>query len=443
MNDLPRQKLCEIINIYGSEVCNDSRRVRGLLHDLCCGNYPEINFLITALEEQVKTELTLSLRNVSYEMLLAHLKKRLYTNRGMAEEIAHWTIDSWALALGVISTATYTPQQAERAMSINQPRSSPTPVEKSHSDTVAQRTIIVSPSGGQFTTISAAIRSAVPKTRIIVYPGHYYEGFIIDKQLEIIGNGSREHIIIEGRDTSCIMMQADYAIVQGLTLRCRSTGINQEIHAVDIAEGRLRLIGCDITSNTGACIAVHGHSAYSEIQTCWLHDAGRSGLFIENYAQGVIENCHIFGNAFPGISIRRNANLAIRNCKVYRGRNHGILVWENGYAAIEDCDIYDNAYAGVKAKDERRPTVKRCHIYNNSQQDEWVYQNGLGNTRYPSAPQTYSVHNRERIPEVRSTPIPTSIEYASEKVVYQTEKRQSLLDLFLHPFRSLTKRNKA
>jgi parallel beta-helix repeat protein len=327
-------------------------------------------------------------------------------------------------------------------MLINQPRSSIANVERVHSDTATQPIINVSPSGGQYTTISEAIRSAVPKTRINVHPGHYYEGFIINKQLEIIGSGPKEQIIVESTGTSCIKMQTDDALVQDLTLRCHSTDPASQIHAVDIPKGRLALRGCDITSSTGACIVVRGPSAYSEIQSCWLHGAGTSGLFIKEHAQGTIESCDIFGNGFPSISIKDYANLVIRKCKIYRGQSHGILVWENAYGTIEDCDIYENAKEGVKAKDARTVTVKKCRIYNNTQQQEWVYQNGMGNTRYPSAPQTYSVHNQERIPEVRSSPISTSIEYTSDKVVYQTEKRSSLLDLILHPFRSFTKRNK-
>jgi hypothetical protein len=107
LNNLPRQKLCEIIKRYGKDVCNDHKRIRGLLNDFCSGNYPEINYLLTALEEQVYTELVVSSKTVPYEMLSARLVNRLYINRGMAEEIARWAVNSWALALGVIPYAIY------------------------------------------------------------------------------------------------------------------------------------------------------------------------------------------------------------------------------------------------------------------------------------------------------------------------------------------------
>jgi hypothetical protein len=106
LNNLPRQKLCEIIKIYGKDVCNDHKRVKGLLNDFYRGNSPEINFLLTALEEKVDIYLLASSKTLPYEMISARLVERLYVNRGMANEIARWAVDSWVLALDVISNET-------------------------------------------------------------------------------------------------------------------------------------------------------------------------------------------------------------------------------------------------------------------------------------------------------------------------------------------------
>lgn len=168
--------------------------------------------------------------------------------------------------------------------------------------------------------------------------------------------------------------------------------------------GRLKLMECDITSDTLACVAISGLSTHPEIQSCWLHDANGSGLLIERNAQGTIENCHIFRNSYPNISIMDYADPVIRKCKIYNGKNYGILVWKNGIGTIEDCDIIANAYDGVKAKDGGVPIVKGCRIYGNTRQEEWVYQNGMGNTSFP-------------------------------KVAQQPEKRQNLINILLRSIR--------
>jgi parallel beta-helix repeat protein len=237
------------------------------------------------------------------------------------------------------------------------------------------------------------------------------------------------------------MQTDDEALVQGLTLRCHATLTNQKKHAVEISMGRLKLIECDITSDTLACVAISGHSTHPEIQSCRLHDANGSGLLIERNAQGTIENCCIFGNSYPNIAIRQYADPVIRKCKIYGGKNHGILVWEYGTGTIEDCDIFGNAYDGVKAKDGGRPIVRGCRIYGNARQEGWIYYNGLGNTSFPKITETTGIRQQRGNPETRSEAISTSVKYTTENAAPQQEvaqqpgKRPNLINLFLRSIR--------
>lgn len=105
MNDLPRQKLCELIATYGRSLCDDPRRCGALLRDYLRGQYRrEVYVLIGALKEGVAADLLASQR-VPHEVLLAHLTKRLHDNLALAEDAARWAVESWALALGVISSS--------------------------------------------------------------------------------------------------------------------------------------------------------------------------------------------------------------------------------------------------------------------------------------------------------------------------------------------------
>lgn len=417
MTTLPRQALCDIVHRYGKDVCNDYKRVRGLLNDLCGGNDAEINYLLTALDEHVATELLKSASMMPYEMLSARLISNLCTNRGMREDIAHWTVDSWAMALGVISReSSYTPSQTV----FHEPRSSiatPLPGSTSYTRAITRQSIIVAPNGGHYTTISAALKNAAPNTLILVKPGHYHEGLVIDQRIEIKGDGPQGQIIVESEYASCIQMITEYAVVQGLTL------ISQKNHTVDISGGKLILKQCDITSKAfeqqKACVAIQGSSAYAEIRQCRIHDAKQgSGIFIESHAEAIIEDCDIFGNELPGISIIRFAKLSIKRCSIYGGNSHGIFVGSNGSGTIEDCDIYGNALSGVKVRSSDLPIVKACHIYRNAQQEEWVYQNGMGNTRSPRPAGATSLR---RYPEPHSNALPTSARHTIENMVSQEE----------------------
>lgn len=112
MNDLARQKLCEIVAQQGHDVIGDPRRTEALLQDLCSEHRREIFVLVSALRQQVAADLLKSQGNVPRKVLLAQLTKRLQENLALTEDAARWAMESWALALGVISYAEVTPGEA-------------------------------------------------------------------------------------------------------------------------------------------------------------------------------------------------------------------------------------------------------------------------------------------------------------------------------------------
>lgn len=101
MNEVPRQKLREIIVKYGKSVCDDRERCKGLLKDYC-GDYKlEVNVLMAVLEEQVVDDLLHTSAQVPTEIHLSRLAKRIQDNRAVKEDAARWGVESWALALGI------------------------------------------------------------------------------------------------------------------------------------------------------------------------------------------------------------------------------------------------------------------------------------------------------------------------------------------------------
>ncbi|MGK7874155.1 MAG: hypothetical protein AB4426_12830 [Xenococcaceae cyanobacterium] len=110
MNDIPRQKLQELIATYSHSLCDEPQRCEALLRDFCGQYRREISVLIGALKEGVVKDLITSLGSITspstipQAILLARLTKRLKDNLALTEEAADWGVQSWALALGVISS---------------------------------------------------------------------------------------------------------------------------------------------------------------------------------------------------------------------------------------------------------------------------------------------------------------------------------------------------
>jgi tricorn protease-like protein len=103
MNNFPQQKLREIILQYGRSLCDDPRRCEALLRDFCGQYRQEVSVLVSALKERVAADLLASPHSVPSAILLARLTKRLQDDLGLTQEAARWAVESWALALGVIS----------------------------------------------------------------------------------------------------------------------------------------------------------------------------------------------------------------------------------------------------------------------------------------------------------------------------------------------------
>src|SRR5262249_51890207 len=107
---------------------------------------------------------------------------------------------------------------------------------------------------GDYPTLTDALKAADPGDRILIRPGLYREGVVIDKPVEIVGDGELSEVVIEANGSNAVSFQANIARVANLTLRQTGGGAT---YCVDIAQGRLDLEGCDITSQGLTCVGIH------------------------------------------------------------------------------------------------------------------------------------------------------------------------------------------
>ncbi|MCA1638645.1 MAG: right-handed parallel beta-helix repeat-containing protein [Acidobacteria bacterium] len=346
MNDLPRQKLVEIIAKHGMSVVENARRCEGLLRDYCGGFRREVSVLTMAVDERVPLDLlAAAVKNTPRQILLNRLAQRLCENLALSETAARWAVNSWAFTLGVVS-----------------------------SDELK-----IVDGNGDFTTIGEALRSAAPNTRLIIRPGLYNESIVIDKNMEIVGDGEPQEIVIVSANASCIQMQTEKVFVHGLTLRGSGARYGRAFFAIDVPRGELILENCDVVSDSLSCVAVHGVNANPFIKNCRIHDGADSGIYFFDNACGQIENCDIYRNTNVGVAITNGANPTIKNCRIFEGKNGGVVAWQNGAAGlIEDCKIFGHRLANIGISEYANPTFRRCEIYGSRDAGVFVQQNGYG-----------------------------------------------------------------
>jgi parallel beta-helix repeat protein len=227
---------------------------------------------------------------------------------------------------------------------------------------------------GDYVKVSQAIAAAKPGDRIIVRRGRYSEGLLIDKPLEIIGEGDPLDVLIEASGCAVILFKGNMGIVRNLALRQSGEG---KSFAVDIQKGRLVLEDCDITSQSLSCVAIH-EGADPQIRRNRIHDGKQSGVYVYNNGLGIIEDNDIFGNGYAGVAIQEGGNPTIRRNRIYDGKKGGVSVYNNGLGIIEDNDLFGNDYVGVAIQEGGNPTIRRNRIHDGKQGGVFVYKNGLG-----------------------------------------------------------------
>ena len=94
-------------------------------------------------------------------------------------------------------------------------------------------------------------------------------------------------------------------------------------YAVDISQGRLDLEGCDITSTSNACVAIHG-GADPRLRRNRIHDGKQGGVFVYENGLGTLEDNEIFGNAYSGVQIKSGGNPTLRRNRIHDGKQGGV-----------------------------------------------------------------------------------------------------------------------
>jgi parallel beta-helix repeat protein len=328
-----------------------------------------------ALEEGVGHDLVNVQTNMPRATLRARLVKRLVDNLAMSEEAADWAVNSWGLALGVVSEEELKfsdVQELEKTrLNVSPPENHNSPQiqnqQKPQSPAAAGGVFIVSANNdGHFISLAEAIKTAKNGEKILVRPGLYEESLVINKQIEIVGDGAVKEIVIRSRDSSCVNLQDDRAIVRNLTLQCSAGQAGREVFGVDVAGGEMVLENCAITSDSLACIGVRGKTAKVEVSKCLIYDGADSGIYFLDSASGKIEGCEIYQNNRAGVVITQNANPTFRKCRIFNGGNAGFLVYQNGLGTIDDCEIFGHKDVGVAVASGGSPVLRGCSIYNSN-----------------------------------------------------------------------------
>jgi len=225
-----------------------------------------------------------------------------------------------------------------------------------------------------FNTIYDAIQSASPdaRDRIFISPGLYKEALVIEKSIDLIGEGAPGSVIIEGSTANTILSTAPDGVISNVALR--QTG---HWFCVDVQKGSLHIEGCDITNATLSAIKV-GKEGAPVISGNKIHDTHEAGVAVFG-GSGVIENNDFYRNRYGSIEIvYTTANPIIRNNTIHNNRGYGIHVHTQSRPIIQANSIYDNDSDGISCWGSADPYVTSNKILRNRGDGVYIHEDGKG-----------------------------------------------------------------
>ncbi len=223
---------------------------------------------------------------------------------------------------------------------------------------------------GGFKSLAEAVAAATPGQTIRVKPGTYKGSCVVDKNVTILGDGSRASVILES-GSGTVLTLSGTATVSGLTIAFTGTS---QTDAVKITGGSPTVKNCTVTSTAAAaapswsaCIAVDGGSpkiignvtngsrgmgilargGRPQISGNTCSGCTYYGAWFTDGAGGTFEGNTITRSGKTGLGIKSGASPAVRNNTISNNKENGILVYQGGAGTIQGNTLSDNGVSGV------------------------------------------------------------------------------------------------
>ena len=244
-------------------------------------------------------------------------------------------------------------------------RSGPPEVIAAKPATPEVETLIVDPwpDRGDYMTVVDALRAARPGARILVRPHVYEGGVVVDKQVEIIGDGPPEEIVIEAEVGHAMIVSASIARISGLTIR-RGAGPGRGT-ALWIVDGRAEIADCLITNRGFVAVAIAYAGSAPVLRRCHVMDSPATGIVVHDGARPTIEECEVAGNMLQGVEVLRGAEVSIWRSTLHRNQYCGAVFYDGGRGLLSDCVISENRSDGVTVQTDGAPVLRGCSLIGN------------------------------------------------------------------------------
>ena len=254
--------------------------------------------------------------------------------------------------------------------------------------------------------IYEAINNSTNEDTIYVFSGVYYENFIIDKRLTLIGENESNTIIDGAYERYIVNITSENIYFENFTIRntggfTKDAGIiinseNNSIKNCTIYRAKIGLylkkcknnvienctfhtneegILLELSRNNSIIACCLGHNAIGinfeksnnlKVSYCYAHTNGIA-LLLNDSESIEINHCNISDNTvnLGGIFIVESLNITIKN-NIIRHNGAGISIYSSKNVKIINCDlVFNTHYAVIMRTPSKNIIVSNCNIKNN------------------------------------------------------------------------------
>ncbi|MGD8487216.1 MAG: right-handed parallel beta-helix repeat-containing protein, partial [Chloroflexota bacterium] len=199
-----------------------------------------------------------------------------------------------------------------------------------------------------YAEIDAAVEAADDGDTVIVRPGTYRTPVVVDRAVEIRGEGPREEIVLEPIGGEAIGFAASGATASGLTIRPALAGNDGALHsAVAVHNVQVAIRDCDLSSHLGATVWIGGPTSRALIEGCAMHDGAQNAVFVAEEGRAEVISCRVAGHRWSLVAGGPGAVLLVRDSDILDNYEHGIAAMGGATLGVESCRLLRNASNGV------------------------------------------------------------------------------------------------
>lgn len=228
---------------------------------------------------------------------------------------------------------------------------------------------------GDYSSISQALEASDPGDYIFVRHGLYQESVVIDKPLEIIGDGDRREIELRSKENDTITFDTNYGKIANITLRQMSSGNN--LACISINSGRFIIAECDISCQSDAAIVIK-KDADPRLRNNIITDCIGIGVLVANGGQGLLEENQLLRNS-TAISIKNNSRPILQRNTISQNRSYGIAISGDCQGLLEENIISNNAREGIVISYGSNPILRKNKVHDHLSDGIRISDNASGN----------------------------------------------------------------